>query len=90
MVPTAGFNAVKKNDYSIFQLVAQSLYGLSYPWSTQQEQIVGNATGKWMYQKEINWKSRKPKIKLMEDEQESRKEEMRKLQEMEENVITIV
>jgi hypothetical protein len=43
-----------------------------------------------MYQKEINWKARKPKIKLMEDEQEGRKEEMRKLQEMEENVTTIV
>jgi hypothetical protein len=43
-----------------------------------------------MYQKEINWKARKLKIKLMEDEQEGRKEEMRKLQEMEENVTTIV
>lgn len=89
-----GFNAVKKNesnrDYPIFQLVPQSLYGLSYPWSTQQKQIVGDATEKWMYQKEINWKARKPEIKLMEDEQEGRKEEMRKLQEMEENVTTIV
>jgi len=43
-----------------------------------------------MYQKEINWKARKTKIKVMEDEQESRKEEMRKLQEMEGNVTTIV
>jgi len=70
--PRVGFIAVKKNesnrDYPIFQLVAQSLYRLSYTRSNQQKQIVGNATEKWMYQKEINWKARKPKIKLTEDD----------------------
>jgi hypothetical protein len=41
-----------------------------------------------MYQKEINWKACKKKIKLMAEEQGGTKEEMRKLQEMEENVTT--